>query len=113
MITGVNESQTLTKHISCECTCKFDVKKCNSNKCWNNDDVSVKNIICEKHYVWNPSTQSCKNGKYLASTMDNSAIICDKVIMLFDEEIKTIPTNFNEKKVTCKKQNFYILHGFY
>ena len=34
--------------------------------------------------------------------MDNSAIICDKVIMLFDEEIKTIPTNFNEKKVTCK-----------
>ena len=27
----------------------------------------------------------------------------------YDEETKTIPTNFNEKKTTCKTQNFYIL----
>ena len=31
MITGINESKTLTKHISCECNCKFDGRKCNSN----------------------------------------------------------------------------------
>ena len=24
MITGINESKTITKHISCECNCKFD-----------------------------------------------------------------------------------------
>ena len=41
--------------------------------------------------------------------MDDSAIICDEVIKLYDEEIKTIPTNFNETKVTCKTQNIYIL----
>ena len=29
-----------------------------------------------------------------------------------DEEIKTIPTNFNEKKATCKTKNFYILLAF-
>ena len=29
MITGINESKTLTKHISCECKCKFDGRKCN------------------------------------------------------------------------------------
>ena len=28
------------------------------------------------------------------------------------ESIKTIPTNFNEKKITCKMQNFYILLAF-
>ena len=28
------------------------------------------------------------------------------------EEIKTIPTNFNEKKLVCKIQNFYILFAF-
>ena len=28
------------------------------------------------------------------------------------EEIKTIPTNFNEKKSVCKIQNFYILFAF-
>ena len=27
MITGINESKTLTKHISCKCKCKFDGKK--------------------------------------------------------------------------------------
>ena len=26
-----------------------------------------------------------------------------------NEETKTIPTNFNEKNITCKTQNFYIL----
>ena len=37
MITGINESKALTKHISCECKCRFDGRKCNSNQWWNND----------------------------------------------------------------------------
>ena len=40
--------------------------------------------------------------------MDDSAIICDEVIDACGET-KTIPTNFNEKKVTCKTQNFIFL----
>ena len=36
-------------------------------------------------------------------------ITCDEVINSYDEEIKVILTNFNEKKVTRKRQNFYIL----
>ena len=36
MITGINESKTLTKQISCECKSKFDESKCNSNQWWNN-----------------------------------------------------------------------------
>ena len=37
MITGINESKTLTEHISCELKCKFDGKKFNSNQWCNND----------------------------------------------------------------------------
>ena len=37
-----------------------------------------KHHICEKGYVWNPSTCNYENGKNLASIMDNSAIICDE-----------------------------------
>ena len=37
MNAGVNESETLTKHISCECKCKFDETKCNSDQWWNNN----------------------------------------------------------------------------
>ena len=40
--------------------------------------------------------------------MDHSAITCDE-----DEETKTIPTNFNEKKTTCKMQNFSLYLPFY
>ena len=36
-IVNVNESKLLTKHISCECKCKLDGIKCNSNQWWNND----------------------------------------------------------------------------
>ena len=44
--------------------------------------------------------------------MDDSTIICDEVTESYDEEIKTISKNFNEKKVTCKTQNFYVLAAF-
>ena len=44
--------------------------------------------------------------------MDDSVITCNEVINLYNEEIKAIPTNFNEKKVTCKTQKFYILFAF-
>ena len=37
IITGINESNTLTKHISCEWKYKFDERKCNSDQWWNND----------------------------------------------------------------------------
>ena len=67
----------------------------------------------------NPATCTCENGKYLVSIMDNSAIICDEVIDVDakvspndDDKTKTIPTNFNEKKATCRMQSFYILLAF-
>ena len=51
--------------------------------------------------------------------MDDSAIVCDEVIDVdaklcpkYYDESKTIPTNFNEKKVKWKMQNFYILLAF-
>ena len=100
MITGINESETLTKDISCKCKCSVGGKKCNSDQWWNNDKCRCeweKNHVYEKDYVWNPATCLCENGKYLASIMDDSTIICDEVIKSYDEEIKTIPTNFIKK----------------
>ena len=37
MITCINELKTLTKHVSCECKCKFDGRKYNWNLQWNKD----------------------------------------------------------------------------
>ena len=59
MITGKNEAEILTKDISCECKCKFGRhgRKCDSNRKWNN----------------------CEIGKYLASIIDDSVIVCDEL----------------------------------
>ena len=44
MITRINEVKTLEKHISCDCKCKFDSRRCNSNqKC-----ECKKYRMCEK-----------------------------------------------------------------
>ena len=50
MITELNESKTLTNHISWKSKCKLDGTKCNSNHggVTTNVDVSVKNIIYVK-----------------------------------------------------------------
>ena len=42
MITRITEAKTLAKRISCICKCKFDSKKCNSDKKWNNDKCQCK-----------------------------------------------------------------------
>ena len=76
MITEVNKSQTLPKHVSCKCKCKFDGRKCNSNhksnngKCWCVNVECKKHHICEKDYIWNPATWSCKNSIYLRSIIE-------------------------------------------
>ena len=116
MIARINELKTLTKDISCKCKYKFDGRKCNSDQWWNNNTCrsGCKNVMyVGKKIIWNPSTSSCKNRKYLASIMDDSAIRCDEVIELWDKKTKSIPTNFNEKKATCITINFYILLAFF
>ena len=60
MISGINESKILTKHISCKCKCKFEGKKCNSNQKWNNHKCwceckSLKeHHLCEKKLYLEP-----------------------------------------------------------
>ena len=68
MITNKNEAKTMTKHISCDCQCKFNSTTCNSNQKWNNEafQCECQNYCkCKKDYSWNPSTCICQNSKYL------------------------------------------------
>ena len=70
-----------------------------------NVDVSVKKSCMWKRLYLECCTRSA-NWKYLASIMGDSAVMCDEIIdaetKVNNEETKTIPTNFNEKNITCK-----------
>ena len=113
-VSGINESIILIKQISCECKCKFDGTKCKSNQLWNNNKSwceCKKHHICEKDYVWNPSTCNWENGKNLASIMDNSTIICDDVIESYDKEKKLFQQILIKRKQSVKHKVsvFYLL----
>ena len=64
----------------------------NNSGIMRNLDSSVESVIYVKKFFWNPATYNCENRNYLAGIIDNSAIMCDKVIKSYDEE-----TSFNEK----------------
>ena len=66
MITGKNKSKTWTKHILCECKCKFDKRTCSSDQWWNNDKCRFEckeRHVCWKDYTWNHEKGSCENRK--------------------------------------------------
>ena len=73
-----------------------------------NVDVSVKNIInVKKSYGWNSATCSCKDGKQLASIIDNNSLItCYEVI----EDTNIVPTSFNGKKQQPVKHKIRIFY---
>ena len=117
MITGINESKILTKHVSCKCKCKFDSRKCNLNQNWNNNQCwckcknPPKHCGCGKDYIWNPGICSCENGKYLASVIDDLVIMYDEIMKKTKTiPIKTVPTNFSEKNSLENKKNLYFTH---
>ena len=62
----------------------------------------------QKNYIWNPAIYSCENGKYSATTINDSVITYDEII----KETKTVSTNFNDKNATCKTKSFHILLSF-
>ena len=98
MITNKNEAKAMTEHISCDCKCKFNSTKCNSNQKQNNKtyQCECKTIITyENDYSWNPRICICENSKCLKSIADtyNCHRYCN---------------NKNDKYYNKKKDKYYI-----
>ena len=70
-----------------------------------------KHRVWEKYYIWNSATCSCKNGKHLASIIDDSVITCDEITDTTKSILtKTVPAeNFAAKS---NSKNFDILPAF-
>ena len=110
MITGINKSETLTKHVSYKCKCKlYGRKSGNSNQKWNKNKCWYKwkkFHISEKDYIWIPAICSLKNGKYLASIIGNSVIACNETTDA--RETITVTRNFRKKCSLYKNSIFYL-----
>ena len=76
-----------------------------------NVDVTVKNVLYAKKINFGILLYVIVRMEHISQVL--WIIICDEVIKSYDEKIKTVPTNFNEKYVTCKTHFFkFYLHIF-
>ena len=86
IITRIDETETIVKHISCDCKGKFNATIYNSNKKWNNETCPCEfknHRMCKKDYSWNPSTCTCGNTKHLKRIVDDSKLCMMKLCMLW------------------------------
>ena len=61
-----------------------------------------------KNCIWNPATCNFENWKYLASIMDDAAIICDEVI---NADAKLSPRDDDETKtIQSVKPKIFIFY---
>lgn len=51
MITKISEPKSLTKHVFCDCKCKFDDRKYNSNQKWKIEKCRYECKTLTKHRV--------------------------------------------------------------
>ena len=72
--------------------------------------MSLINVMyVKKGYVWNPATCNCENRKYLASIMEDSAIICTEVIDVYTQSQTAKQTLMERKqRAICKHSIFYL-----
>ena len=96
--TKIDQSETITKHISRNGNCKFN-KRCSLNQ-----KLNKGKCRCE---CKNPiNHHACKNSiRYLGSDLVAS---CNEII----EKTKNTSTNVKHKKAACKIDNFHILPAF-
>ena len=61
---------------------------------WNNGkcQCACKTFrTCKKDYIWNPSISICGNSRYLKRVINDSVVVCDKIISVAD----SISANMN------------------
>ena len=83
MITNANEVKAMTKHISCDCKCKFNSTICNSSQKWNNIkhvNVNVNIIGSAKKII----VGICGKSKYLKHIANASVTECDEIVIVMN-----------------------------
>ena len=71
MMARINETRKVVWHETCKCVCRLTSAICNDKQDWNankcvrecKEDL-VNKLVCDKGYMWNPSTWSCECDKY-------------------------------------------------
>ena len=62
MSSRINETRKIVLHETCKCICRLTSSICKCS-CECKEDL-VSKLVCDKGYMWNPSTCACECDKY-------------------------------------------------
>ena len=85
MAISINAAKALTKHISCDCKCKFDGKVVYKIIAISAVESAIRYCLCKKDYIWYPSICDCKIAEYFKNysykcLINNSVITYDEIL---------------------------------
>ena len=66
----------------------------------------IKHNVCEKNYIWNPSTCACRSDKYLKSINGDSVVTCGEIVDVIAKSYDK-PTNTNEERWPVNRTFLY------
>ena len=109
-----NETRKIVWHETCKCVCRLTSAICNDRQEWNENKFRceckedlVSKLVCDKGYMWNPSTcfyecdRYCETGQHL----DYKNCVCRKKIIDDLIEQCTSIVDMDIKNNTLSKKN--------
>ena len=91
------------------------IQKWNNHKCWCERKNQKEDRVCQKSYIYNPSTFAGENRKYLRSIIDDSVVTCNETINAADIVSTNVTSGMSKSSYNKKarhKANFYFLVTF-
>ena len=71
LLATINETRKIFWHETCKCVCRLTPAICNVRQEWNENKCRceckedlVSKLVCDKEYMWNPSTYFCESNRY-------------------------------------------------
>ena len=129
MLARINETRKVVWHETCKCVCRLTSAICNDKQERNEDkcvceckEDLVSKLVCDKGYMWNPSTCACECDKYceIGQYLDYKNCVSRKKMIddlieqctsIVDMEIKnsTINNDAINKSYESSNNTYFIL----
>ena len=125
LLARINETRKIVWHETCKCVCRLTSAICNDRqelneskcRCECKEDL-IDKLVCDKGYMWNPGTCSCKCDRYreTGQYLDYKNCVCRKKIIddlieqctsIFDIQIKN--NALSEKSDESSSHIYFIL----
>ena len=88
LMSRINETRQIVWHETCKCVCRLTSAICNSRQKWNEDkcwceckEDLINKLVCDKGYIWNPSTCACDKLCEIGQYLDYKNRICRKSLI--------------------------------